>query len=430
MHLKIPNIDKRLQRRYASLVYHFSQNSSQTNSMKAPFDGNKTHSHTQALYRFLNNDNISVSELAKPIVAHALEGIQRYCSNSVLVAHDWSRLALNHKNKTDKLTMTHKADVGYELQSSLVISDSTGKPISPIAQNIMSADACLSSYTEDLNKDTHLNELTQRMLWINEQVVTHTTKSILHIIDREADSALHMRTWSDSGMFFLIRGKSGNTLTYQEQSLKTQAIADNLSYQPFKAISFKNKPAKLMVAQADVVLTREAKPKAKDSNGKRQKPRKGEPLPLRLVCTRIEDKQGKLLAQWLLLTNEHKLSMFDIAQFYYYRWQIESYFKLLKSAGHQMEKWLQQRVSAFFKRALLVSQSCVMVWKLMNDSSDNANELRQLLVRLSGRQMKRDKPYTAPALLDGYLMLLSAHELLQHLTPEQIAQAVKQCQLE
>lgn len=395
--------------------------------MKAPFDGNKTHSHTQALYRFVNNDNISVSELAKPIVAHALEGIEKYCCDRVLVAHDWSRLALNHKNKADKLTMTHKDDVGYELQSSLAISDRTGKPIAPIAQNLMSADNRLSSYTDALADDTHLNELTKRMAWINKQI---TTKPILHIIDREADSALHMRTWSDADLLFLVRSKAGNTLTYQNQSQKTQAIADTLSYETFKDIHFKNKPATLKVAQAQVILSRDAKPKATDNNGKRQKPQKGKPLPLRLICTCIEDKQGNLLAQWLLLTNEQTLSMFEIAQAYYYRWQIESYFKLLKSAGHQMESWLQQSASAFFKRALLVSQSCVMVWKLMNDSSQKVKELRQLLIRLSGRQMKKNKPYTAPALLDGYLMLLSAHELLQQLTPEQIAQAVKQFQLE
>ncbi len=69
-----------------------------------------------------------------------------------------------------------------------------------------------------------------------------------------------------------------------------------------------------------------------------------------------------------------------------------------------------------------------MVWQLINDTSKQAIELRQFLVRLSGRQMKHKVKFTTPAVLDGYLKLLSAHELLQQVTPNEIAQMVKQFQ--
>ena len=90
-----------------------------------------------------------------------------------------------------------------------------------------------------------------------------------------------------------------------------------------------------------------------------------------------------------------------------------------------MENWLQQSSEAFFKRALIVAQSCVLVWQLMLDQSRQAQELKTLLIRLSGRRVKYERPTTAPALLDGYMMLLGAYELMQSMTFEEISEAVQ-----
>jgi len=35
---------------------------------------------------------------------------------------------------------------------------------------------------------------------------------------------------------------------------------------------------------------------------------------------------------------------------------------LLKSAGQHLEQWLQQSGDAFFKRLLIASQACTLVW--------------------------------------------------------------------
>jgi len=49
-----------------------------------------------------------------------------------------------------------------------------------------------------------------------------------------------------------------------------------------------------------------------------------------------------------------------------------------------------------------------------------AADVRQLLVRLSGRQMKRGCEFTEPALLSGLWVLLSAVWLLEHLDPQDL----------
>jgi len=57
----------------------------------------------------------------------------------------------------------------------------------------------------------------------------------------------------------------------------------------------------------------------------------------------------------------------------------------------------------------------VVVWRLARETSPEAAELRGVLVRLSGRQMKRGKnarPFTEPALLAGLGVLIPMLELL------------------
>ncbi|GHT47245.1 hypothetical protein FACS189454_09480 [Planctomycetales bacterium] len=61
----------------------------------------------------------------------------------------------------------------------------------------------------------------------------------------------------------------------------------------------------------------------------------GEPLTLRLVIAKVIDPVSqKELACWYLLTNVGEdVAASTVALWYYHRWRMESYFKLLKSGG-------------------------------------------------------------------------------------------------
>jgi len=98
-----------------------------------------------------------------------------------------------------------------------------------------------------------------------------------------------------------------------------------------------------------------------------------------------------------------------LALWYYFRWKIETYFKLLKSSGFNMEKWQQTEPIALFRRLLIVSYACVLVWKIANDNSKNAKKIREFLILLSGRLIEKNKEFTYPALLAGlenYMQML------------------------
>ncbi|MGX5701010.1 hypothetical protein ACWKWF_15940, partial [Acinetobacter kookii] len=48
------------------------------------------------------------------------------------------------------------------------------------------------------------------------------------------------------------------------------------------------------------------------------------------------------VARWSLISNvPSEIDAVELTTWYYWRWRIECYFKLLKQAGHDIEAWLQ-----------------------------------------------------------------------------------------
>jgi hypothetical protein len=129
----------------------------------------------------------------------------------------------------------------------------------------------------------------------------------------------------------------------------------------------------------------------------------------------------------LLLTNVWDVPASQIALWYYWRWKIESYFKLLKSAGHEVEHWQQTTAEAVAKRLLIAAMACVVVWHLACDESQQAAEMRAVLTRLSGRQMKYGCDFTQPALLAGLGILIPMLCLLENYDLDQIKELAAAC---
>ena len=379
--------------------------------------------YTQAAWRFLNNERVGLSQLAHPLLAAAGQLLEEHGHNYGLVMHDWSRLNFGgHASKRDRRKMTHKSDIGYELQSSVLVSDE-GKPLAPLVHNLVNAKRVYTTLHDKPRAcQRHLDELTERIQWIDAR---NWSKPLVHIVDREADSVAHWRALSAQGSRFLVRAKDSPQVGYEGQSVKPKELAERLTYRPAGEVRYHGRAAHQSIAQAQVLVTRKAKP-AHKVNGKRAAPVSGAPLALRLVVSRIHDTRGKLLAQWLLLSNvPDTVDAETLARWYYYRWQIESMFKLLKSAGQQVEHWLQDDALAIAKRLVVASCACVLVWQLAAATSPQARETQHFLVRLSGRQMNRRRPITAPAMFAGLWILLSTLTLLEHYDIDQLKQFAK-----
>jgi hypothetical protein len=394
---------------------HSNSTAALSAGVKALADGSKTFAHTQALWRFLNNENVTPESLSAPVVVACHEALRQCEGDYALCVHDWSRINYGgHVSKEDRLQMTHVTDIGYELQSSLLVNAQDGNPLSVAAQNLVSADGIWQSRQAKIqvNDQTHLDELSERMAWIEAQ---QFAKTLVHIVDREADSVSHLRQWSQQGSLWLVRAKAGSRVRYGDGDMSLSAVAEHLSFQQARHVTCKGQVCTQWIAGTAVVLVRKAKPKRTDSQGQRVKPVEGEALPARLIVSNIVNMDGDLVAQWYLLSNvDDHVDDAQLALWYYFRWQIETFFKLIKAAGHQLESWEQETARAIFNRLLIATQACVTAWALMAASGEAATAARQFLVRLSGRQTKRARPVTVPALLAGLFTLFTMLETLEH----------------
>lgn len=167
----------------------------------------------------------------------------------------------------------------------------------------------------------------------------------------------------------------------------------------------------LLVGEIRVVLARPAFPR--QGTGKHRWIT-GPPLSLRLLVCQLRLPDETLVAEWYLLSNvPGTVAAHELAEWYYWRWRIESYFKLLKSHGFQVEAWQQESAEKIAKRLLITAMACVVVWQLQQAQDPETVVLRDLLIRLSGRQVRRAQA-TAPALLSGLWVFLSAIELFAH----------------
>ena len=392
---------------------HIKMNQTLTTASRSPLGTKSSFAATQAAWRFYAHEETTLNTLAKPLVTSSLEGVESYCKDYALVVHDWSILNYNsHESKTDRKMLRRSNIQGYELQTSLVLSDNNGLPLGVLAQNLTTQDGVLSSYqTEGAQAELeHLQELVQRVQWIEQQPMNKTP---VHIIDREGDGVEWLRACKTS--LWLIRCRQTSTVDYQGKSYKIRDLAAQLETQPLvRQVQYQGKTAYQAIADCEVTVTRAAQPK-------RQKTLiKGEPIKARLIVSRILDANQHCLAQWYLLSNVTNLPADTLALWYYWRWQIECFFKLLKTQGLHLEDWQQASGLAIAKRLLVACQACVLVWQLQQQDTPDAQQFKHFLVRLSGRQMKKNRPITPSALFEGLWHFLTLMDTLDHFPLEQL----------
>jgi len=378
-------------------------------------------SQAQAAWRFYNNENVDISSLNNPIIQEGIKEINKQCKEYVLIANDWSHIDYrNHTSKRECIEYKrnkegYKKSKGYDLQSSLAISDITGLPIVPIVQNLKTDRKVYSTYANDIDiKLTHLEELTKRSKYINNKL--DIKKKIVDIIDREADSVALMREYQEDNRFFIIRGLDRVNVEYNNKRITQKELSRSLELGKYiKSIKYKKQNVKIYANEVKILITRDAYQTYIKDDGKRSTKRiKGEPVEARFIVERLVNSKQEIVATWILISNlQEDVQTEKIALWYYYRWNIESYFKLLKSSGFNLEQWQQVEPSAIFKRLLISSHACLLVWQIENSNNENIKQIKKFLVKLSGRLIQRGKTSTSPALLAGIWSFFSAMDIIE-----------------
>lgn len=417
---------------------HLSPSHRVAAGMTVPPDLNRPFAAAQAAWRFYANPSAALPRLAAPLVELARAQAPSACDAYVLVALDFCPLHYgSHPSKHDRVPLAHSKDLGYELLTALAVSDRDGSPIAPLCLELRAADGLHSTRAaKPLPPPSSLDGLGPVMRHVA-GLLGGLGRTPVFVIDRGADSVGHYRAWARAGRRFLVRADDQRKVLHGGRELKLGGVADALrdagALAPCRGVEFEGRPARQFVGETGVVLHRPARTHRVDEAAGKAVHRDvaGRPLALRLVVGEVRDEEtGGVLARWLLLTNlPPEAGAAAVALWYYWRWRIEGFHKLLKGAGQQAECWQQGTAEAVARRLAVSSMAAVVVWKLARDGGPGAAGLRGLLVRLSGRQMKRtgnSRGFTEPALLAGLGVLLPMLELLRTHDPDDLRRLVDQ----
>jgi hypothetical protein len=248
---------------------------------------------TQATWRFLNNERISMPDLVEPLREVGRSRVRESKSRFALLVHDWCKVSFTY-GKRDLTQLTHATDIGYELTTALMVSADNGSPLAPMEMHLKTADGVISTRDTTPKDLPHLDQILPTMeasrRWELE-------KPLLHVIDREADSVDCFRKWDAEGFKFLVRADD-RRVKWSGKSVLLSEIRSSLAQRKaFRKVtdeaSYRGKPAELWVAETQVILNRPAK---KNVKGKRFQVA-GQPLSLRYVVVQLRDWKGNVLAE-------------------------------------------------------------------------------------------------------------------------------------
>ena len=74
---------------------------------------------------------------------------------------------------------------------------------------------------------------------------------------------------------------------------------------------------------------------------------------------------------------------------------------------------------------LVTAMAAVVIWQLARSQAPESEQVRNLLVRLSGRQMRPARPATESALLPGLWMLLAMLSALEQYSLDELRQVAR-----
>jgi hypothetical protein len=370
----------------------------------------------KGMSRFLHHEDITLPALIEPLQDAIRAAVADSPAAAALVVHDRSMFSFRtHTRKTGCFQRSHAQDVGYDAGTARVVDADNGRPLGPMGFRVHTARGILPTRPGGVTSPpAHIDEPADVMA---DSRRGNLARPLVRRVDREADSVGHFRPWHAAGHLFLVRAKSDRRVVWEGQALTLKALPSRLAGAlrdplggPARTVPTPCGPARVPVLETAVTLDRPAKTWI---NGA-QKEVPGPPLTLRLVLTRVLDELGVIRSEWLLFTNvAPTISAATVARWYAWRWRVESYHKLLKTAGMNADEWLQASGDAFAKRLAIAAMACLTVRHLQRDAGVEAARRRAILIRRSGRQMKHRVTGTAPASLAGLEKLLAVVDLVE-----------------
>ncbi|WP_431273507.1 flagellar biosynthesis protein FlhF [Variovorax ureilyticus] len=328
------------------------------------------------LWRHAGDESIGQKAVQDDLMVHARSEVAVGCDSHVLALSGQVGLRSNG------------GDDVYECQSSLLLSDRSGQPLSAPGQWLSTA--------ATRGSDTRRRPGARQVQWLRQQALG---KPLVHLLPRMPAVEL-MAEWQSQSQQWLAR-VPGSTSVIELRTGESSALAriDAEFSEPVPTV-FKGGPAMQCEAHAMVQLRVGA-----------DKP--GLP-PLRGVVRRVLDARGqKILAQTCMLSNvDMRVSPRQLAQWQAWAADAEPCFRLIRQ-GLQLAGGMGELGDPdMLKRLLIAGQVTTTAWRLLHAKGEWADRARMLLNELTGRPAKSTRPLTGNALYVGVSKLFVLLEAL------------------
>lgn len=345
------------------------------------------------LWRSAGDEGIGHKAVLQDLMVHARSEIAAGCDHHVLALSGQVGLRSNEGGDA------------YECQSSLLLSDRSGSPLSAPNQ-------WLSTAATRGGNDARRKPGMRQVHWLRQQDLG---KSLVHVLPR-LPAIEFMAEWQAQGQKWLARAP-GSTGVIDPQTGASSALARReFEFGETQRVMFRGKPALQCEAHAEVILRAGADNAA---------------LPvLRCVVTRVMDERSrKIVAQGYLLSNvDMQVTARQLAQWQTWAAEADPCFRLIRQGVQLVGGMGELGDPDMMKRLLIAGQVTTTVWRLLNANGEWADRTRMLLNQLTGRPARSSRPLTGNALFVGVSKLFLLLEALgtESTAPTQQARALEQ----
>lgn len=368
-------------------------------------------------YRFLENPNVSVSELVRSAADHCQ---QQVAGRHVLAISDSSEINLQgqirHLEPAGLGVVGNNRDVGFFVHPTLVVDAGSGFPLGLSAIQLWHRDPKRPNKHQRHYPQLPI-EAKESYKWLlsakhsRDSLIAGDAVCVTHVGDRESDIYEELVRVPDARTHLLVRSCRDRRL--QD---KATMLYETLSQQPVEgtyAVEVMAEPrcerkareAWLAVRFTPVTLCRPQKVDAHD-------------YPESVSLYAVEAKEvtppaGVEPIHWRLLTTHPVNTMeqaLQVIQWYRWRWQVEQLFALLKRVGLDLESTRLASVKAIERLTILALMVALRLLQLKTGRADETLSasvafsdpqqrcLRHLMPTLQGQTQKQQNPFSPGSL--------------------------------
>ncbi len=368
--------DIRLDNRCKAIYKSFSDNPCR--SINAACGGWK---EVKAAYRFFDNDKVTPEKILQPHTKSTIDRISK--EKIVLCLQDTSIIDYSKRRPIEGLGhIRGETDQGFLMHPTIAINDS-GLPLGMLKKAMWVRESIQGQKERDKNRSKPI-EGKESMRWIDsyrycdELAASYPDVKFINITDREGDFLELLKEYKEgvSKAHLIVRAKADRLLaseTKEDELPKklwnTMRVQNSISTVQFELKNI-DEPRKKNLTSKEArqkrTITQEIRVKRVTLGKSRPTKTEGKLGGLEItaiLCTEINPPANEKPVEWLILTSlrlDNDMTAEKILKYYLYRWQIESFFKILKS-GCKIE---ELQFDSYKRLQLSITMYCVVAWRV------------------------------------------------------------------